>query len=95
MLKPSSCGKGMPNHAILIVHESTHKIYKRCVRVSLDGLGVAKKYQVHLYLKTKQNLTDIDTYENIRLIQACTYDDYYKISSKGHWTMVIRHSLLT
>ena len=44
--------------------------------------------------QTEQNLTDIDTRENIRLIQACTYHDYYKISSKEYWIMAINHNLL-
>ena len=55
-------------HVILIVHENTHEIYKHCVQVSFDGQGVARKYQVHLWGKTWQNLTDIDTCENIPLI---------------------------
>ena len=57
------------NHAILIVHENIHAIYKRCAQASLDGSGVAKRYQVHLSHKTEQFLkTDINTCENIRLI---------------------------
>ena len=32
---------------------------------------------------TKHGLTDIDTCENIRLIQVGIYHDYYKILSKG------------
>ena len=34
---------------------------------------------MHLWHKTSQNLTDIDTCENIRLIKANIYHDYYKI----------------
>ena len=45
--------------------------------------------------KTWQNLTDIDTCENIRLIQACIYHGYYKIFSKGKWITAIHHSLLS
>ena len=50
---------------------------------------------MHLWHKTWQNLNDIDICENIRLIQACIYHDYYKISSKGQWITVIHHSLLS
>ena len=73
---------------MLIVHENAHEIYKHCVQASLDDWDVAKKYQVHLWHKTWQNLTDIDTCENIRLIQACICHDYYKIFS-----MAIHHQL--
>ena len=43
--------------------------------------------------KTWQNLTDIDTYENIRLIQACIYYGYYKFfsKSKGEWPFIITY----
>ena len=78
---------------MLIVHENTHEIYKQHVQASLDDWDVAKKYQVHLSHKTWQNLTDIDTCENIRLIQACIYHDYYKIFSKGQKIMAIYHNL--
>ena len=81
-------------HAISIVHETTHEIYKQRVQAGLDGLDVAKKYQAHLWHKTRQNLTGIDTCENIRLIQACIYHDYYKIFPKGQETMAIYHNLL-
>ena len=50
---------------------NTHEIYKHCVQVDLDGWDVTKRYQVHLWHKTGQNLTDTDTGENIRLIQGC------------------------
>ena len=60
--------KECPNHAILIVYENTHEIYKHCLQVDLDGRGVAKRYQVHLWHKKCQNLTDIDTCENISSI---------------------------
>ena len=69
-------------HVILIVHENTHEIYKHCVQVSFNGQDIAKKYQVRLWHKTKQNLTDTYTCENICLIQACIYHDYYKIFFK-------------
>ena len=51
------------------------------MQANLDGRGVAKRYQVHLWHKTWQNLTDIDTCENIRLIKACIYHGYYTIFS--------------
>ena len=70
-------------HAILIIYENTHEIYKQPIQASLNDLGVAKKYEVHLSHKTWQNLTDIDTCEDISLIQACIYQEYYKIFSKG------------
>ena len=70
-------------YSILIVHENTHEIYKQRVQASLDDRGVTKKYQVHLSHKTWQNLTDTDTCENMRLIQACIHHGYYKIFSKG------------
>ena len=102
MLKPNSCGEEIPiscnikytwnvyeNNA----YESTHEIYKQSVQASLDGWGVAKRDQVHLWHKTGQNLTDIDTCENIRLTQACIYHDYYKIFSKGQEIMAIHHNL--
>ena len=74
--------------------QTMHEIYKPCVQVRLDGWGVAKKYQVHLWHKTWQDLTDTDTCENTRLIQACIYHDYYKIFSKGQEIMAIHHNLL-
>ena len=43
----------------------------------------------------QQNLTDIDTCENIRLIQACVYHGYFKILSKEQWIAAIHHSLLS
>ena len=81
-------------HVILFVHENTHEIYKQRGQASLDGWDVAKKYQVHLWHKTLQNLTDTDTSENIRLIQACIYHGYYKMFSKGQEITTIHHSLL-
>ena len=75
-------------YAILIVYENTHEIYKHCLQVDLDGWGVAKRYQVHLWHKTGKNLTDTDRFENIHLIQACIYHDYYKIL-----IMAIHHNL--
>ena len=83
------------NHAILIVHENKQEIYKHYVQVSLDGYGVAKRYQMHLWRNTWQNLTTISTCQNIRLMQACIYYGYYKISSKGQWITTIHHSLLS
>ena len=50
---------------------------------------------MHLWPKTWQNLTNIDTCENIRLIQACIYHDHDNSLSKGNWIMVIHHSLLS
>ena len=70
-------------HAVLILHDNTHEIYKQRVQASLNDLGVAKKYKVHLSHKTWQNLTDTDTCKNILLIQACIYHDYYESFSKG------------
>ena len=66
-----------------MVHENTHEIYKQGIQASLDNRGVAKKYQVQLSHKRWQNLTDNDTCENIRLIQACIYHGCYKFFSKG------------
>ena len=86
--------KKRPSHAILILNENTHEVYKHCVQVTLDGSGVAKKYQVYLRHKPWQNLTEIDTCENIRLIQACIYHGYYKMLSKGQWITAIHHSLM-
>ena len=83
------------NHAILIVHENIHETYKHLVQVNLDGAGVAKRYQVHLQHQTGKNLTDINKCENIHLIQACIYHNYYKIYSKGPWIMAIHHNLPT
>ena len=57
--------------------------------MDLDDWDVAKKYQVYLWHKTGQNLTDINTFENIRLIQACMFHGYYKIFSKGEEIMAI------
>ena len=74
--------KKYQNDAVLFVHENTQEIYKHCVKANLVVWSVAKKYQVLLYHKTCQNLTGIDTYEKIRLILACIYHDYRKISSK-------------
>ena len=70
-------------HAILILHEITNEIYKHCVQASLNGSDITKKLQVHSWHKTWQNLTDTDTCEDIRLIQAYIYHDYYKTFSKG------------
>ena len=78
---------------ILILYENTHEIYEKSVQASLDDWDVAKKYQVHLSHKTWQNLTDIDTFENIRLIQAYIYHDYYKSFCKGQGIMAIHHNL--
>ena len=80
-------------HAILIVYENTCEIYKQRVLASLNGLDVAKKNQVHLSHKTGKNLTDTNSCENIRLIQACIYHDYCKIFSKGQGIMAIHHNL--
>ena len=77
-----------------MVYENTYEIYKQIVQASLDNWDAAKRYQVHLWHKTWQNLTDIDTCENIRLIQACIYHDYYKIFSKGQEIMAIHRNLL-
>ena len=55
-------------HAILIVYENTHEIYKQSVQASLGGWDVAKKYQVHLQQQTEKNLTDINAGQNIHLI---------------------------
>ena len=41
-----------------------------------------------------QILMDTNTCENIRLIQACIYHDYYKIFSKGQEIMAIHRNLL-
>ena len=82
-------------HAVLIVHENTHEIYKQRVQANLDGLDVAKKYKAHPSHKTKQNLTNTDTCENNRLIQACIYHDYYKIFSKEQEIMAIHHNLMS
>ena len=68
---------------MLIAYENTHEIYKQSVQVSLDDKDVVKKYQVHLQWQTGQNLTKIDTCENIGLIQACIYHGCYKIFSEG------------
>ena len=81
-------------HSTLIVYENTHEIYQHWVQADLDDWDVAKKYQVHLLHKTWQNLTDIDTRENIRLIQASIYHGYYKIFSKGQGIMAIHHNPL-
>ena len=81
-------------HAILFADKNTHEIYKQHVQAGLDDLDVANKYQAHLWHKARQNLTGIDTCENIRLIQACIYHDYYKIFSKGEEIMAIHHNLL-
>ena len=40
-----------------------------------------------------QILMDTNTCENIRLIQACIYHDYYIIFSKEQELMTIHHSL--
>ena len=63
------------------------------MQVDLYDWDVAKKYQVHLWDKTWPNLIDIDTSENIRLIQACMYHGYHKIFSKGQGIMAIHHNL--
>ena len=39
-------------------------------------------------------LTEINTCENIRLIQACIYYGYYEIFSKGQQIMAIHHNIL-
>ena len=78
---------------MLIAYENTHEIYKQSVQVSLDDKDVVKKYQVHLQWQTGQNLTKIDTCENIGLIQACIYHGYYKIFSEGQEIMAIHHNL--
>ena len=75
-------------HAILIVYENTHEIYKHCVEVDLDGGGVAKNYQVHLWHKNTAKC------DHIRLIQACILLDYYKIFSKRQEIMAIHHQPL-
>ena len=80
-------------HAILMVLENTYEIYKQHVQAGLDDWGIAKKYEVHLSHKTWQNLTDINTCENIRLIRACIYQDYDKFFSKGWEIMVIHRNL--
>ena len=80
--------------AILIVYENTNEIYRHCVQVDLHDLGVAKKCQVHLWHKTWPNLTDINTCENICLIQACIYCGYYKTFSRGLGIMTIHHQPL-
>ena len=85
--------KKCPNHAILIVHEDTHEIYKQRVQASLDGSSVVKKCQVPLWYETWQTLTDIDTCKNIRLIQAFIYHGYYNIISKGQSVTTIYNSL--
>ena len=80
-------------HAILIAYENTHEIYEQRVQASLDDWDVAKKFQVHLWRQTWQNLTNIDTYENIRSIQACIYHGYYKIFSRRLGKEAIHHNL--
>ena len=85
--------KKCPIYVVLIVHENTHEFYQQRVQASLDGWGVAKKYQVHLWHKTWQKFTDTDTSENIRLIQVCIYHGYYKRFSKGQEITTIHHSL--
>ena len=79
---------------MLTAYENTHEIYKQSVQVSLDDKDVAKKYQVHLQRQTGQNLTEIDTCENIGLIQVCIYHGYYKIFSEGWEIMTTHRSLL-
>ena len=44
--------------------------------------------------KAPQNLADIETYENIPLIQVFIYIGNCKILSKGHETVAIYHNLL-
>ena len=66
------------------------------MQASLGSWGVATKYQVHLSHKTWQNLADIDTCENIRLIQVCIYHSYYKILAiKGWEIMSINRNLMS
>ena len=79
---------------VLIVHENIDEIWRERAQVNLDCCGGAMIYQVRLWHKTVQNLADTDTCQNIRLIQACIYHCYYKISFKGHWLTTIYHSLL-
>ena len=73
----------MPNSCNINRTWNTHEIYKHYVQVSLDDWRVAKKYQALLWHKTWQNLTAIDVFGNIRLIQACIYHGYYKIFQRA------------
>ena len=56
------------DYAVLIAHENIDEIYRQRVQVSLDDWDVTKICQVHLWHKAEQNLIDIDTYQNIRVI---------------------------
>ena len=75
--KQSSCG----NDSVFFAYESTYEIGKHCVDTSSGGDDVAMKYQVHLWEKTLESLADIDTFEDIYLIQGCIYHDQCKILS--------------
>ena len=67
------------NAAMLFVHENTLEINKQCTQANLDCYNVALKYQAHLQQKILQNLANINTFENIHLIQSCIYHGHCKI----------------
>ena len=90
------------NRAVLIVHEDTHEVYTSkyiltcTLRTSKCGwLRCCQEIPSALMTQTGQNLTDIDTCENIRLIQFCICHGYYKLFSKGQWITATHHSLLS
>ena len=83
MLKPNSCVKKYLNDVVLFVHENTHEIYKRYVKSKFD-LRYCQEIPIALVPQNMLKLAGIDTYENIRLIQACIYHYYCKSLSKEH-----------
>ena len=70
-------------YKVIFLHENTHEIVKHRIKNS-DGHSVTMKYQIHSWHKTLQKLSDIDTFENIYLIQTCTSHDHSRFLPKGH-----------